>query len=246
MKVYELQIPKSDLETIPKAKRNIFLLFGHVHDELTFLNKLLLLVSDTDSRGVERQAMATQAMIVGRLYCGKLNEAWEMIRKRYLKKNIEKVINPQLSERGRDALDYLMNYFSDRKNLLHRIRNDYSFHYNVKHIPGSLDQFDDDHIFPLIMADHVANSLHRCSEEFITVGMLSATAETDTQRAMDRMFKDIIIVGGRMITFLGTVAAAIVHAHLGRSLDDFKYQEHEIDAYRDLTEFKIPYFMELG
>lgn len=246
MKVYELQIPKSDLEKIPDPERNIFLLFGHVHDELAFLNKLLLLVSDSDATGIEQHAMTTQAMIVGRLYCGKIHEAWEMVRKRYLKKNIAQTLDPQLGKQGRDALAQLVDYFSDQKNLLSRIRNDFAFHYNIRHLPGSLSEFGDEYTFTLIASGSVANSLHRCSEEFITVGMLKSTGETDGQRAMDRIFDDIVSIGGTMVTFLGGVTAAILHARLGDSWEDFKYQEHEVCAQHNVAEFKIPYFMELG
>lgn len=174
MDVYEIKITKAQLQSLPEAERILVLQFGHVCNELSFLNKLLLLVSDTETKGLEKKAMATQAMIVARLYIGKVFEAWRMIQRDYFGSQLSKTLDAELDDQGKRSLEALKTYFGGN-NLLSSIRNDFSFHYWAEHLPKTMSAFDDSREFQLILGGAYANTLHKFSEEFVTVAMLEAT-----------------------------------------------------------------------
>lgn len=245
MDVYEIKITKSQLQSLPEAERILVLQFGHVCNELSFLNKLLLMVSDTKTKGLEKKAMATQAMIVARLYIGKVFEAWRMIQRDYFGSQLSKTLDTELDEEGKKSLKALKSYFG-KNNLLSCIRNDFSFHYWAEHLPKAMDAFDDSREFQLILGGAYANTLHNFSEEFVTVAMLQASGESEAQAAMDRVIGDLVSIGGKMIDFLGHGLAAVFQNRLGKSWEDFEYTVHKIEPKESIETFKVPFFFQLG
>jgi hypothetical protein len=79
-----LEFTKEELAAIPPAERNLLLMFGNIANELSVLNKLFYWSSLTvQDDGVVGHAGIMQAQVVGRMFAGKLLEAWEAIRKTY-------------------------------------------------------------------------------------------------------------------------------------------------------------------
>ncbi len=244
MDVYEIKITKNQLQSLPEAERILVLQFGHVCNELSFLNKLLLMVSDTKTDGLEKNAMGAQAMIVIRLYIGKVFEAWRMLKRDYFGSQLSKSLDTKLGQEGQNSLAALKTYFG-RKNLLSTIRNDFSFHYWAKHLPKAMNAFDDSREFQLILGSGYANTLHKFSEEFVTVAMLEASGKSEPQAAMDKVVGDLVFVGGKMIDFLGHGLAAVFENRLGKSWEDFDYTVHNIDPKENIEKFKVPFFFQL-
>ena len=245
MDVYAIKITKSQLQSLPEAERILVLQFGHVCNELSFLNKLLLMVSDTETKGLEKKAMATQAMIVARLYIGKVFEAWKMIERDYFRSQLSKTLDTELDEEGKNSLKALKTYFG-RNNLLSSIRNDFSFHYWAEHLPKAMNAFDESHEFQLILGGAYANTLHNFSEEFVTVAMLEASGENEAQAAMDKVIGDLVFVGGKMIDFLGHGLATVFQNRLGKSWEDFDYTVQKIEPKENMERFKVPFFFHLA
>ncbi len=245
MDVYDIKITKSQLQSLPEAERILVLQFGHVCNELSFLNKLLIVVSDTNTKGLEKKAMAAQSMIVVRLYIGKVFEAWRMIQRDYFGSRLSKTLDTELDEEGKKSLEALKTYFG-RNNLLSSIRNNFSFHYWAEHLPKAMNAFGDSHEFQLILGGAYANTLHNFSEEFVTVAMLEASGEHQAQAAMDKVIGDLVSVGGKMIDFLGHGLAAVFQNRLGKSWEDFEYTVHKIEPKESIEKFKVPFFFQIG
>ncbi len=174
MEVFEINITKSQLESLPKEERTLVLQFGHVCNELSFLNKLLLIVSDTETEGLRNSGMVAQSMIVARIFIGKVFEAWRMLERDFFSSKLSKEIEPLLPEEGKNNLKQLKQYFG-KSNLISIIRNQYSFHYISDHMKDILKPFDDKRTFKLIVGPGYANTLHHFSEEIISTSMLSKT-----------------------------------------------------------------------
>jgi hypothetical protein len=242
--VYEIKITKDQLQSLPDAERILVLQFGHVCNELSFLNKLLLMVSDTKTEGLEKKAMVAQAMIVVRLYIGKVFEAWRMLERDYFGSQLSRSLDTTLDSEGKNSLKALKIYFG-RKNLLSSIRNDFSFHYWAEHLPKAMNAFDDSREFQLILSGPYANTLHKFSDEFVTVAMLEASGENDPQVAMDKVVGDLVSVGGKMINFLEHGLAAVFQNRLGKSWEDFEYTVHKIEPKENIETFKVPFFFQL-
>jgi len=243
MDVHEITITKSQLESLPDAERILVLQFGHVCNELSFLNKLLLMVSDTNTVGLENQAMVTQSMIVIRLYIGKVFEAWKMLDRDYFGNKLSKSLDKRLDQEGKNSLLALKRYFG-RENLLSTIRNDFSFHYWADHLPKAMDAFDSSSEFQLILGQNYANTLFKFSDQFVTAGMLEASGRDAPRAAMDKVVGDLVSIGGKMIDFLGHGLAAVFENRLGKSWEDFGYKIHKIEPKENIEKFKVPFFFQ--
>lgn len=241
MDVHDIRIPKQQLERLPDAERVLVLQFGHVCNELSFLNKLLIIASDTTSQGIKKQVMAAQSMVVVRLYVGKVFEAWRMIERDYFASKLCQTLDAKLGPEGQSALESLKQYFG-RTNLLATVRNDFSFHYWSEHLPDAMKAFPDSHEFHLLLQKTYTNTMHVYAEDLATVGMLQATGASDAQTAMDNVMGDLIRVGGKMIDFLGNGLAAVLSEFLGKSWDDFEYTVHSIETDAHIETFKLPFY----
>jgi hypothetical protein len=242
MDVYDVKISKQHLQALPDNERLLVVQFGHAYNELSFLNKLLLMVSDTSTTGIERTTMVAQSMIVIRLYSGKVFEAWEMVRRDYLKNPVSRDYDKLLSSEGKSALQYAKTYFGG-SNLLATIRNEFAFHYGRDHIDRVMSTFTDDWNSTLILGDAHANTLHRFSEDFAMVGMLVATDLDNPQEAMDKIVGDLSEAGGKLVEFFGHALAAVFERRLGKTWDDFVHTKHTVYPKAHLESFKIPFFL---
>jgi hypothetical protein len=244
MEVYEITISKSQLESMPELERTLVLQFGHVCNELSFLNKLLLIVSDTGTEGIENSGMVAQSMIVSRIFIGKVFEAWRMMERDFFASKLSKEIEPKLPEEGKKTLKELKQYFG-KNNLISTIRNEYSFHYISDHMAEILKAFDEKRKFKLILGPGYANTLHHFSEEIISMSMFDKTGCDKPQEAMDKIIGDLVVISGKMVQFLGYGLAQIFALRLGKSWEDFEYKKHEIEVKNQLVDYKLPYFFEL-
>jgi len=245
MKVYRVVVPKDKLFAMPEAERVLLIQLGHLCNELSFFNKLLLFTSDLNTRGVERYAMVTQSMIVARVFIGKIFEAWRMIERDFFGSRLSKGLEPALSEDGKQALSMLKVHFG-QSNLISKIRNTYSFHYASDNIESALKSLPGDKSLEAFLGENYSNTLHYFCEEIVSSGMLTVSGETDPQRAMDRIIGELVEVSGHFIDFTGHTMAAIFERHFGQSLADFETEELEVAAPSSLDSFKIPFFIHRG
>ncbi len=83
MDIFTTRFSKRQINKLSPIERTLVFQLGHVCNELAFLHKLLPIVSDTEQEGVERTGATAQAMIVARIFVGKVFEAWLMLTKEY-------------------------------------------------------------------------------------------------------------------------------------------------------------------
>jgi hypothetical protein len=243
MRIHRIAIPKSKLVAIPPTERVFFIQLGHICNELSFFNKLLIFTSNQAGEGLDRKTMTTQSLIVARVFIGKVFEAWEMLKRDFFRSKLSKELEPSLSDDGKAALDQLKKYFGG-SNLLATIRNKFSFHYFSKIIEKSFSAFGDDKVFELYLAKNYANTLHYFSEEIVSTGMLDKTGKSTQQEAMDQLVGDLVDVSGKITDFTGHALAAIFERNLGQSWDEFETDSIDVETESDLEEFKIPFFFE--
>ena len=241
MEVRDIKMSKKQLQALPDSERVLVLQFGHVCNELSFLNKLLLTVSDDVTDEIERRVMSAQSLIVIRLYIGKAFEGWRVVEEAYFKSQLSKTMDSALPSKGRESLDRLKQYFG-RSNLMSIIRNNFSFHYLSTHIPETLAAIEDETELHFIASALSMNSLYSYSEDIATLGMLRLTDESDVRAALDKVVGDLAHVGGDMIVFLGDAVATVFFNRFGTYLNDYDYTSHDITPEHNLKDFKLPFF----
>lgn len=242
MKVYEITLTKQQLLSLPEKERPLFFQLGHVFNEISFLNKLLIMVSHTEAAGLERKGMTVQSMIVARIFIGKAFEAWRMLEKELLKTKLMLDLDQHLPDEAKQALQYLKRYFGGTS-LLATIRNKFSFHYLSEHIDEVMSAVPDEKEFKLVLGDSHANTLHDFAEEVVSFGMLQKTHAESAQGAMNNIIGDLAEISGNLLSFIGHLSAAMFHERLGRSWDAFAWKEYDIDPPKSLESFKIPFFL---
>ena len=68
---------------IPAEERELFLLAGHLANELIFLSKLAAITENKSQEKFALKAELTQFLFIYKILVGKLHEGWAIIRKHY-------------------------------------------------------------------------------------------------------------------------------------------------------------------
>ena len=129
IQVYRIPVPKERLRAMPKDERVLLLLLGYVANQVSMLQKLLTFATNrTPAEELEQHASGAQTQMLVRLTVGALNEAWELVRTRFIENTMaQDYLNP-LDPAGQEAFTALKRQFSG-SNLLNKIRKNYAFHY---------------------------------------------------------------------------------------------------------------------
>jgi hypothetical protein len=108
----------------------------HAHNELTFLNRLLVFSQNSGAEGdLYDQAQMSQVWCLLQLLAGKLYETWNMLSKRFslsARPNKQDAAVVALNSRHQHSLQWLRDYFSPRgisQKSIVVIRNKTAFHY---------------------------------------------------------------------------------------------------------------------
>jgi hypothetical protein len=245
MKVSRVVVPNDKFLRMPEAERVLLVQLGHLCNELSFFSKLLLFASDLNAQGVERHAMVTQSMIIARIFIGKIFEAWLMIERDFFGSRLSKDLEPAMSQDGKEGLSKLKRYFG-QSNLISTIRNTYSFHYSSNKLEPTLRALPTDKPLEIFLGESYSNTLYYFCEEIVSTAMLSASGETESQKALDRIIGELVEVSRYLIDFTGHTMAAIFERHLGKSWESFETEDIGVDTPSSLDRIKIPFFIHLG
>ena len=128
--IYQLTLTKKSLAAMPPAERRLLLLLGHATNEISVLQKLILVSGQfgTPHKFVDH-VQSGQTLILMRVLIGKLYEAWELFKTRFqADQQIRTRDQPKFNAEALAALADLNKHFSTHSPL-RLIRNRFSFHY---------------------------------------------------------------------------------------------------------------------
>jgi hypothetical protein len=129
VEVYKIALPKDKLMAMPEKERSLMMLLGYASNQINFFTKLVLLSSNKDpSTEMEQKLSGGQTQMSLRILIGVLNEAWELVRKRFLGAPFGKTYRPLLDKEGTDALARL-NKRTGAGGLFSELRNTWIFHH---------------------------------------------------------------------------------------------------------------------
>jgi len=151
MDIGELTITKRDLERIPDKDRIFFLQMLNLITEINVFQKLLLYSMRYPRNNVQKIAKAQISLNLLFVLAGKLFEGWKLIDKRKPKKGerkkgfsknwFPKKYKSLLSHDGNKHLNQLEQYFGNPNNIIKKIRNKISHHFDSeiirKHFPST-------------------------------------------------------------------------------------------------------------
>jgi hypothetical protein len=244
MEVYEIPISEKQLDSIPAEERIFFIQIGHLANELSTLNRLLLFVSNSNgATDLERRARNSQALLLVRLCSGKLFEGWQMLLRDYFGSKLSKEYDPLLDESGRNSLTEIKRYFS-KSNLIKDIRDNFAFHYPAADLRKQLQRTNDNDTLYIYLGHAHGNSFYSFAVVLVGSTMLSKVQGADPQKAMDTLFGDPINAIRWFLDFIGSCMIILVEKYLGTSLEALTPNTIEVLDAKRWKDVHIPFFLE--
>jgi len=244
MKIYEIPISQAQLDSIPPNERLFFIQIGHLANELSTLNRLLLFVINSScTTNLETRARNSQALLLIRLCCGKVFEGWEMLQRDYFGSKISKEYDDFLDEGGKKSLAEIKQYFS-KKNLIKDIRDNFAFHYSSDDLKVEIPLVEGTDPLCIYLGHSHGNSFYYFADVIVGSAMMSKVPKADPQPAMNTLFEDPISAIKWFLDFIGSCMTVLVEKYLGTTLEAPETNTIEIHNPKKLKDVQLPYFLE--
>ncbi len=247
--IYRVPLPLEKLQGLTKEERALLFLLGYASNQITMMQKLVLFSSNrTPEDPVEQGLSGAQTQMLARLAVGVLNEAWELVHKRFIGSTIGRDYEPLLDKGGREALAQLKKHFGN-SNLLSKVRSNFAFHHprtedlEAAFQAASKDkEWDQD--WTLFMASSTLNWFYFASDVVVLHGIMGATGEPSLVQAQQKLMDEVRLVSDAMAEFIGAFLTAIWRRHFGQEFEATICAD--IGAAPDLEAPWIPFFVRVA
>ncbi|MDO8283878.1 MAG: hypothetical protein Q7T69_02615 [Rhodoferax sp.] len=245
MKLRRISLPVSELEKLPSAERDILFLFGHINNEISSLVKVhewsVVTTTTPGFTEIERNASNAQSLIYARILAGKLEEAWGAINRSWfahkaVSADLAKFLHPDAVA----ALAALKVYFKGG-NLIHKVRNDYAFHYNTKSMGQSWERASQEQFFEIIIGVNRGSTINLAAELVANVAVFHSVTPDNVLAGMGQFLSDVRTVSVHFQGFFEGVTRAIIERASGRNLDELGTLV-DIFPNRKYSDVAIPVF----
>jgi len=215
MEILAGRILKSDLLKIPEKERILFLLMGHLANELNILYKLLIVCfnKDNSQNEVIERAQLYQGLAINTILIGKIYEGWKLINDIFLKLKFHEKYKSLLPESAKTILLELTQYFSNNTNLINMIRHKFAFHYDYKKFKKGFDVTPNDTEYEIYLAESYANSFYYFSAATTYYAILHMI-NPDERLAIKQLFDEVKRIAGSLIEFIGEFMYVITDKYL--------------------------------
>ena len=245
MKIHRFLVPKEKFLKLPVSERLFLVFAGHITNELTVLNRLVLFANQTKAKTkLEQEARVTQILVIQRLLTGKLFEAWECLRKIYFATVLPKVYEKRIDPRGIESLEILKKHFG-KKSTLFLIRNKFSFHYSVDEVETWLKKYSRKEPLQFNVGESYGNSVFTFAEEIIMNTALDMINEKSSKKAFGKVLDESLLVNKHFREFLSYAMVPIVTKYFGKNLKALKARKITVKGSPKFENVSIPCFIEI-
>src|SRR5260370_350184 len=200
MNIHKIGVTNEQLAQIPYLERAFYVHIGHLLTGMMVFKKLLeLSAKETPDDFILRDVHLSQQFIISRLLAGKVWEGWELVRKAYFGTKLSRVIEEQLPDDTRTALESLKKYFRT-KNLIDCVRNEFAFHYDPSRIQSQLQLVEQTDNWKIYIAE-TGDVFFQLSEIVVQSAMLDAVQNGDYLAATEKFFKEIMVMSSQLVEF---------------------------------------------
>ena len=175
-----------------------------------------------------------------KILAGKLYEGWQLMSTAYFGSKLSLVLEPLLPEPTRLSLADLKSYFS-RTNLIHTVRNSFSFHYSAEEIALHWQEAASESDFDFFIANEYGNTFSLASETAVNLAVLNGINRQDRTAALKAFLDEVQNVTLLFIDFLSGVTLVLLERCFGDNLSALGVEE-ELHPTKDLDEIDIPFF----
>lgn len=237
---------KDALLSTPKEERHLFLLAGHLLNELAILFRLLSgsLQYESEDKTLEMGSLATQLSTIA-YFISKVSEGWELVNERFTS-SIQAKYFSEFPDENKDSYTHLKNYFKSRKSVIQQVRNNFGFHnHDDQHlILEAFGRFPADE-FCIFVSESPGLCLFHVSEVAVGMGFVRIVNENittidDYRLAYQKLIQDTVDVHKYLQDVLLAFQVVFVNKYLkGRS----DITTVEIKPEIKFEDLNIPYFV---
>ncbi|MFC1488592.1 hypothetical protein ACFL6B_01960 [Thermodesulfobacteriota bacterium] len=204
MKLYKLEIQKEHLASLPEKESLFFIQIGTILNDINILHKITFFSNKETETEVERRALNSQSFFLLLVLSGKLHEGWKVLQNLFFRGHLSREYDEYLPDEAKQDLDKIKKYFGKANNLISKIRNKFSFHYDQDEIKNSLQNFPDDEPLEIYLSTSRGNCFYFASTVLIMRAVLESTGKdiSDPQAALTQFFDEVLNVTGWMMNFL--------------------------------------------
>src|SRR3989338_3240953 len=212
MELAKISFNRKTFDMIPENERIFVVQLSLFANEITMLHKLIVFSNNYKGGETGLTAQNVQSFFLIKLLAGKLYEGWRLLKNSYFKSKLSQQYDDQLSPEDKESIGYIKSYFK-KHNLISLIRNKYAFHYDARHIKAELSAIPEDEVLDLYLASDHGNSLYSMAHIISSYALLNEVDNSDNLKALDQIFKDVLGVAGKFLTFSGVVLGKIWGKH---------------------------------
>ena len=245
MNIQRINITIEQLRQIPDHERALIVVLAHALNEVNVLNKLIFLCTNFDIEPRwKAHAHASQAFVLARLLIGKLNEAWDAIRKGYFGSQLSKKYANCLEPSATKALNDLKTYFG-RKNLLYEVRNNFSFHYSLEHAATTIPDDTPTDDLTIFLHETQGNSLYYFAEYLMSKALIDSISPNDPESALNTLLTEMSTVVDCLNEFVQGLLFVVLDNHIGEDVLRQSVKEIDLGIVVRSIDVRIPYFFEI-
>ena len=230
---------------MPENERVLFLLLGHLANELSVLKKVFYFCGHLEAEEKwQSRANKAQALVMARVLIGKLCEGWELLQRHFFRNGLSKIYEPLFGAEEQKALSNLKRYFG-RDNLIRNVRNSFSFHYPGSVIAEAFETTPENETneWQMCQTDSVGNSLFFSSELVVNHALLEMILPGQPQEATDQLFGETTEVGKWFIDVISGCMDIIAERHFLDKDGKMKMVSVDIGPLQSMDDVYVPYFV---
>lgn len=253
----EYRIEHEALKALPNRQRNQLVGCMHAHNELSFLNRLLMFASTDFGEGpIHDDAHSVQVWTSIQLLVGKLYETWAMITERFLACTPEDPAISALDPAHKECLMWLREHFGPdlKGSLLRTIRDRSAFHYDKLNLADAIQNLQErDNV--VYLAQHPVNTNYFLGSALIfrtIFSMLATVAGVDLalpalereQQGVDRALEQIGTVNSKLTKVLYGLIKYLLSEAAGGDLDVTDHARSEVVGAPEPEKVALPAFVD--
>lgn len=243
MKILRVSLDKNALLALPKPERIFFIALGHITNEINGLSKFSYWAANSTNTNDDLQEHGQKAaiLILMRILAGKLNEAWELLRKNFFGPALSKTYEPVLDKEASTALNNLKKYFR-KENAAHLLRNHLSFHYSADEIAASINNVDEE-LVVYLDKESAPNNLFYFSETMVIQAIITLLNKTESEHPLEELTEELFNVAAWFVTLADGLMDAIMQKNV-KELRSGAPRYLTISNLPDFQKVSIPWFTE--
>ena len=233
---------------MPKDERVLLLLLGYAANQLSMFQKLLSFAAHrTTDTEVVQHAEAVQTQMLLRLMVGALNEAWKLVRTRFIENPLSKDYIDRLEPAGRQALEALKNQFRG-ESFINVVRNTYGFHFPTSDetevaFEAALKDHDSDDLWSLYFSQHGFNCLFLLSDLIVLHGISKKMRAADLVETQRKLMGEVTAASANMFDFTKAFVAAAWLKNFGEEM--VAQDIVTVGDAPNIGQVRLPFFVEV-